>query len=99
MALGTIGWPDYPNRTPSTLRFTNTELRRWKESDWTDVWFPDAFGGPMAELLCSIETGLPADLNGNDNLKTMALVEAGYRSASEKRAVSISEIMDEPQPE
>jgi predicted dehydrogenase len=53
----------------------------------------------MAELLCSIESGLPANLNGNDNLKTMALVEAGYRSASEKRAVSISEIMDEPQPE
>lgn len=96
MTLGTIGWPDYPNRIPSTLRFTNTELGCWKESDWTDVWFPDAFGGPMAELLCSIESGLPANLNGNDNLKTMALVEAGYRSASEKRAVSISEIMDEP---
>lgn len=92
MVLGTIGWPDYPSRTPSTLKVTNTKSGIWKESDWDEVWFPDAFAGPMAELLCAIETGKPADLNGLDNLRTMALVEAGYRSAIEKRAVSISEI-------
>ena len=94
MARGTIGWPDYPKPTPSTLEYTTIQSGNWQKSDWDAVWFPDAFSGPMAELLCSLETGVPANLNGKDNLKTMALVEAGYVSAQEKRAVEIDEILN-----
>ncbi|MEC9093433.1 MAG: Gfo/Idh/MocA family oxidoreductase [Planctomycetota bacterium] len=93
MARGTLGWPDYPQPTPSTLEYTTIHSGVWQKSDWDAVWFPDAFSGPMAELLCSLETGQPANLNGRDNLKTMALVEAGYVSAREKRAVEIDEIL------
>lgn len=93
MARGTIGWPSYPERTPSTLEFTTTAEEKWHQPTWDKVWFPDAFAGPMAELLCSLETGEKPSLNGKDNLKTMALVDACYKSAREHRAVTLKEVM------
>ena len=54
-AEGTIGWPGYPNRQPSTIRFySNRRPGVWHEPRWTEVWFPDAFSGPMAELMDAI---------------------------------------------
>lgn len=94
LARGTIGWPDYPRRTPSQLEYTTVDSGSWVRGNWQAVWFPDAFAGPMAELLCAIEDGSPPELAGEDNLKTMALVEAGYVSAREKRAVEVQEILD-----
>lgn len=88
MARGTIGWPDYPNRTPSTLDYTTVEDGpHWYRPRWEEVWFPDAFVGPMADLLCALESGVSPELAGEDNLRTMALVEAAYVSAREHRAV------------
>lgn len=93
LARGTIGWPKYPEPTPSTLDYTTTRHPgRWFEPRWNEVWFPDAFVGPMAELLCAIEDNTPADLDGADNLKTMALVEACYISVREHRAVDPAEL-------
>ena len=92
MARGTIGWPSYPKRTPSTLDYTTTQTGRWHKPRWKQVWFPDAFVGPMAELLCALEEGVQPEMSGKDNLKTMALVDACYRSAKEHRAVAIKEI-------
>jgi predicted dehydrogenase len=94
MARGTIGWPDYPRRAPSTLDFTSVRAgNQWQTPRWSEVWFPDAFAGPMAELLCALEDGVEPSLNGHDNLHTMALVEACYRSAKEHRAVELAEIL------
>ena len=53
---------------------------------------PDAFVGPMAQLLCALEDDTEPEISGKDNLKTMALVDACYLSAKEHRAVKISEI-------
>ncbi|MEX0714589.1 MAG: Gfo/Idh/MocA family oxidoreductase [Pirellulales bacterium] len=93
MARGTIGWPDYPRRTPSTLDFTTRrQPGYWFQPRWKEVWFPDAFAGPMAQLLCALEDGSEPELSGRDNLKTMALVDACYLSAAEHRAVALSEI-------
>lgn len=92
MARGTIGWPSYPERTPSTLDYTTTSSNgEWHQPRWNEVWFPDAFVGPMAQLLCALEQGTTPEISGDDNLKTMALVEACYRSAEQHRAVSLSE--------
>jgi predicted dehydrogenase len=92
MARGTIGWPKYPERAPSTLDFTTLKHPgQWFQPRWPEVWFPDAFAGPMAELLCALETGSEPDLNGRDNLHTMALVDACYLSAQQHRAVEPSE--------
>ncbi len=95
MALGTIGWPKYPERSPSTLDFTTTQRGPdWLRPRWDVVWFPDAFVGPMAELLCALEEGRASALDGRDNLRTMALVEACYQSAREHRAVEPDEIFN-----
>lgn len=93
MARGTIGWPSYPARTPSTLDYTCISLgEKWLQPRWPQVWFPDAFVGPMAQLLCALETGAEPEISGRDNLRTMALVDACYLSAREHRAVALEEI-------
>ena len=88
LAKGTIGWPAYPERRPSTLDWTTTD-GGWHRPRWAEAWFPDAFIGPMAELLRDIEGTAPATATGEDNLFTMAVVEAAYLSAREHRAVEI----------
>ncbi len=96
MARGTIGWPKYPQRQPSTLDFTTIAAgEQWISPRWDSVWFPDAFAGPMAELLCALEEGRAPTISGRDNLKTMALVDACYRSTEEQRAVEPAEIESE----
>jgi hypothetical protein len=94
LALGTIGWPSYPTPTPSTLDYTSTrQPSGWRQPRWNEVWFPDAFVGTMAQLLCALEEGREPEISGRDNLRTMALVEACYRSVREHRAVELAEVM------
>ena len=93
MARGTIGWPDYPKATPSTLDYTTiAHGPDWIKPRWPEVWFPDAFVGTMAQLICALEEGREPEISGRDNLRTMALVDAAYLSVKEHRAVSIDEI-------
>ncbi|MBD2871975.1 Gfo/Idh/MocA family protein [Paenibacillus arenilitoris] len=88
MAQGTIGWPDYPARTPSTLAFTTRQSPgQWHRPAWDRVWFPDAFQGTMAQLLRAVEEDTEPEIGGRDNLLTMALVEACYKSIAERRTV------------
>ena len=94
LAIGTIGWPAYPERRPSTLDYTTT-AGGWQRPRWSEAWFPDAFVGPMAELLRDLEGTEPARTTGADNLLTMALVDAAYRSARLHRAVAVEEIVNE----
>lgn len=91
MARGTIGWPNYPTPTPSTLDFTTTNDAIWHQPRWPEVWFPDAFIGPMSDLLRAIEEGREPETSGRENLGTMALVEACYQSVREHRAVAMAE--------
>ena len=93
MARGTIGWPDYPDGSPSTIDLTTCSVPgHWFRPRWSESWFPDAFVGPMAQLLCALEDNNKPEISGEDNLQTMALVDACYRSAAEHRAVAIDEI-------
>lgn len=98
-AKGTIGWPSYPAHTPSTIDFTSTDWgATWFSPRWAEAWFPDAFAGPMAELLCCLETGVPSELDGAANLRTMALVEACYRSVRTHAAESPRAMLDQLAP-
>ena len=92
MARGTIGWPSYPAREPSTLDYTTISSGEWHQLRWPEVWFPDAFIGPMADLMRALEEKREPETSGADNLHTMALVEAAYRSAAEHRAVEVQEM-------
>ncbi|HVR76359.1 MAG TPA: Gfo/Idh/MocA family oxidoreductase [Planctomycetota bacterium] len=92
LAEGTIGWPRFPERCPSTLRYTTRAAgNRWIEPKWDTVWFPDAFAGTMAQLLVALERSEEPEISGRDNLDTIALVEACLRGAREHRVVTLEE--------
>ena len=92
LALGDIGWCKDPYTTPSTLRYASKGDTQFHQPRWTESWFPDAFIGTMSQLLIALETSTKPPLNGRDNLKTMALVDAAYRSIEEHRSVAPAEI-------
>ncbi len=93
MAKGTIGWPSYPNRQPSTIDFTSKRFPGHVFSPrWDEVWFPDAFAGTMGQLLDSVAMGAEPSISGRDNLRTMALIEACYRSIDERRLTEVEQI-------
>ncbi|MHB9363756.1 Gfo/Idh/MocA family protein [Mesorhizobium sp. W067] len=91
VAKGTIGWP---KGVASTLTYASTETTdgKWVSPSWDTMWFPHAFIGVMEQLQHAVKTGAPPALSVADNVKTMALVEAGYRSIDEGRTVKLSEI-------
>jgi predicted dehydrogenase len=92
LAQGTIGWPDYPIGSPSTLRYcAPTTDGQWKTPTWDTRWFPHAFTGVMEQLQYALKKDELPNLNGKDNLGTMALVEAGYCSMKENRPVLLKE--------
>jgi predicted dehydrogenase len=92
LALGTIGWPGWPQRVPSTIDYsTQGDKGAWHRPRWEAAWFPDAFAGTMGGLLCALETGAEPDISGRDNLKTIALCEAVLASAREHRAASLED--------
>ena len=89
---GTIGLMyDYPDGRVDTL-----ELRRTGEPPrafaFDDVrWIPDAFLGPMGDLMDAIATGREPVTSGRDNLRTLAVAFAIYQSAAERRSIAIPE--------
>jgi len=95
MASGTIGWPLYPQHTPSTLRLTSRDYpNKWLEPKWDTAWFPDAFQGTMASLLCAVESGQEPEISAVDNITTIACVEACYASIREERTVKLLDILN-----
>ena len=80
---GTIGLLyDYPNGRPDTLEVWSRVLPTdgWLPYPVTTRWIPDAFAGPMRALLRAAATGEPAPTSAQDNLQTLAVLEALYRS-------------------
>src|SRR5262249_30429137 len=42
LALGTIGWPSWPSRAPSTIDYSTIHDRAaWHRPRWPEAWFPD----------------------------------------------------------
>jgi predicted dehydrogenase len=91
VAQGTIGWPD---GSPSTLTYASKKTTdgKWVSPKWETMWFPHAFIGVMEQLQYAIQSGEPPALSVADNVKTVALIEAGYKSIDEGRTVKLSEI-------
>ncbi|MCU1571646.1 MAG: oxidoreductase [Naasia sp.] len=90
VAQGTVGWP---TGEPSTLTYASAKTTdgKWVTPTWETHWFPHAFIGVMEQLQYAVETGEPPVLTVADNVKTVALVEAGYRSIAENRPVRLDE--------
>lgn len=93
LARGTIGWPGWPARVPSTLDYSTTTSGGWVSPRWPEAWFPDAFVGTMAQLLCSLEDGTVPEIGGRDNLETLALCEAVRAAARDHRVTTVAEFL------
>ncbi len=90
LALGTIGWPGWPERVPSTIDYSTTlDNGDWHRPRWVQSWFPDAFAGTMAGLLRAIETDTEPDISGRDHLGTLSLCEAVLTAGREHRVVTM----------
>ncbi|MEO8242480.1 MAG: Gfo/Idh/MocA family oxidoreductase [bacterium] len=91
VAKGTIGWP---NGAASTLTYASQKTTggKWVTPTWDTMWFPQAFIGVMEQLQHAVKTGTTPALTVADNVKTVALIEAGYKSMAEGRTVKLSEI-------
>ncbi len=80
---GTLGLLyDYPHGRPDTLEVHSAVLPTdgWVPYPVTTRWIPDAFLGPMASLLAAASGGPAPRTSASDNVATLALVEAIYRS-------------------
>lgn len=96
--LGTLY--DYPTGRVDTLAYqARAQSGTWHEAALSTRWIPDAFAGPMASLMESIQSGGQPVTSAADNLVTLQVVFAAYRSAAEGRAVALAEIAAESAPE
>lgn len=80
---GTLGLMyNYPTGRPDTLAVWSRVLPTdgWLSYPVTTRWLPDAFIGPLRSLLAAIATGGEPETSARDNLGTLAIVEALYRS-------------------
>lgn len=82
---------DYPHGRPDTLEVWSARLPTdgWLPYPVTSRWIPDAFIGPVRSLLAAIATGGEPETSARDNLGTIALVEALYRSGETGEAVAL----------
>ena len=90
---GTLGLLyDYPDGRPDTLSLHRGggQVRAY---EFDTRWIPDAFLGPMGDLMDAIATGRQPVTSGRDNLGTIGVVMAAYRSAAERRSVRVDEIV------
>jgi predicted dehydrogenase len=95
-AIGSDDCFTWADGSPSTIDYhLRGEEGVWHSPRWNECWFPQAFAGTMGELMKAIETGSEPDISGADNLHTMGLIEAAYRSAAEGRAIELRGVLDE----
>jgi len=95
-AEGEFGWHRRANEFQgSTLRLASRQFPgEFIEPKWDTCWFPDAFVGTMSNLMVAIENGsLYPEINAEDNVRTLACVEACYKSIDEERTVRLDEII------
>lgn len=88
---------NYPIGREDTLQFHSKWIHPdyWFTPQLHGKWFPDAFLGTMSELLRAIEEEREPENSVADNLETMQLVFAAYRSMQHNRPVTLQEIAQE----
>jgi predicted dehydrogenase len=89
---GTIGLLyDYPKGRPDTLEIWSSVLPTdgWLAYPVTGRWIPDAFLGPVGSLLRAIADGGEPETSARDNLRTLRVVDALYRSGETGAVVQV----------
>ena len=90
---GTIGLlATYPDGGLDTIRVRRTDdpPGEWHQPELTTLWMPDAFIGPMAALIAAIENDTEPLTSVADNLGTIGIVMAAYRSMAEGRTIHLA---------
>ena len=80
---GTLGLLyDYPNGRVDTLEVNSQVVPTdgWMPYPVTTRWFPDAFIGTMGSVMDAVSTGAPLRASVADNIGTLKMVEALYKS-------------------
>ena len=88
---GTLGLLyDYPNGRVDTLELNSRVLPTdgWLPYPVTTRWIPDAFIGTMGSVLAAISEGTPVRSDLADNVNTIRLVDALYRSVETNSVTS-----------
>ena len=85
---------NYPVGREDTLSFISKQIDPgyWFTPRLTGKWFPHAFIGTMGELMRSIEEDREVENSVQDNLLTIQMLFAAYRSMEQNRAVYLEEI-------
>lgn len=89
---GTIGLLyDYPKGRVDTVELSSRVVPTdgWVPYPVTHRWIPDAFLGPVGSLLRAIAEGGEPETGARDNLQTLRVAEALYRSGETGQAVAI----------
>src|SRR5262245_53594895 len=92
---GTIGLLyNYPNGRPDTLQVHSDRIApdTWFDIKLEGLWIPDAFIGPIASLMDAIQSDSTPITDATDNLGTLRVVHAAYRSAAEHRSIRPEEL-------
>jgi predicted dehydrogenase len=82
---------DYPKGRADTLELNSRVIPTdgWLSYPVMTRWIPTAFIGPMASLLQALATGGRPATDANDNLKTLQLLRALYRSGEEHAVIRL----------
>lgn len=86
---------EYPDGRPDTLQLLRSDLASPIRYEFDTMWIPDTFAGPMGDLMDAITEDRDPLTDSRDNVKTLRIIEASYRSASEGRKVLLSEFGDD----
>lgn len=85
---------NYPVGREDTISYMSHKVAKdsWLSSKLEGRWFPHAFMGTMGELMRAIEEDREPENSLEDNLKTLQMVFAAYRSMEDNRPVLLEEI-------
>lgn len=89
---GTLGLLyDYPNGRVDTLEVNSQVVPTdgWLPYPVTTRWFPDAFIGTMGSLMKAISIGAPLRSSVSENIGTLKMVEALYKSMDSGKSVDL----------
>lgn len=86
---------NYPESGPDEFEYRPGPDADWKSDHVERAWFPGAFIGTMGSVLESAKSGDPTPTQPSDNVHTLELVNATYRSDSEGVAVDPSTVTDD----
>lgn len=83
---------DYPHGRPDRVRVGRSGEETAVAETLPGAWIPDAFAGPMSEVLAAVASGTERlTTSGRDNLRTLGLVLAAYDSVDRRTPLDVDD--------